>query len=403
MLTIHKRGRIYHLAGRIGGIRLRLSLGTGSREAAEKIRNRIERGIVEGKDSPEWPELAHALPPASFRRAAAIVGYTEKPRPELPTWHMLSRSFDVEMERRISRGKLQPSTQTRYLSTIAEFSGFLTERGLTHLQEISRARIEDFKAWRLPRILAKRQSRGGAGLDLDIAILHRIFAYGLGCEMLLRNPVRLEEKPGAKAERGAQPFSAQELVELRKAAGEDLLTFLVLRHTGLRGGDAVDLRWQEIEHQGDWKTGGLDRITQKRRKRVWFALHPELLFALEREYHRQSPQPAARVLLNPSTGKTLSRPRLYERMKALGRRAGVSNVHPHRFRDTFAVDLLLKGASAYEVAQYLGDTVQTVERYYATWVKEFRERSRRIVEGGMGLEALDTHWTQSTPSITKTH
>ena len=42
------------------------------------------------------------------------------------------------------------------------------------------------------------------------------------------------------------------------------------------------------------------------------------------------------------------------------------------------------------MAQYLGDTVETVERYYARWVKEFRERSRRIVEAADSLENLDT-------------
>jgi integrase len=396
MLTITKRGRIYHLAGRIGGRRLRFTLGTGSRDAAEKIRNWIEKAIIEGKDSHVWPELARTLPPRSLRHAAGVVGYSERPAPELPTWDMLLVAFTAEMDRRVARGKLQPSTRSRYLATTREFSLFLAFKPgrSRNLVDINRPAIEEFKAWRIPRIVAKRQSRGGTGLDLDLAILHRVFAYGLECEMLVRNPVSLGDKPGGNAERGAQPYSALELSELRKAAGDDLLAFLVLRHTGMRGGDAVDLRWHEIEHQDDWKAGGLNRVTQKRRKRVWFALHPELLFALEAEYQRQRPQTSARVLLNPSTGKPLSRPRLYERMKALGRRAGVSNVHPHRFRDTFAVDLLLKGAKTFEVAKYLGDTVETVEKYYASWVKEFRDRSKRIIEEGSGLETMDTCWTQ---------
>jgi hypothetical protein len=50
------------------------------------------------------------------------------------------------------------------------------------------------------------------------------------------------------------------------------------------------------------------------------------------------------------------RPRLYQRMLALGKRAGVNNAHPHRFRDTLAVDLLSRGASPYDVAKMLGDT-----------------------------------------------
>jgi len=51
------------------------------------------------------------------------------------------------------------------------------------------------------------------------------------------------------------------------------------------------------------------------------------------------------------TQKPLSVKRVYERMKALGRRAGVANAHPHRLRDTFAVDMLARWASPYDVAK----------------------------------------------------
>jgi integrase len=66
-------------------------------------------------------------------------------------------------------------------------------------------------------------------------------------------------------------------------------------------------------------------------------------------------------------------------MVALGRRAGVPNVYPHRFRDTFAVDLLLRGASPYDVAKMLGDTIETVEKHYMPFVRELRDRVRRII------------------------
>jgi integrase len=82
-------------------------------------------------------------------------------------------------------------------------------------------------------------------------------------------------------------------------------------------------------------------------------------------------------------------------MLALGRRAGVTNAHPHRFRDTLAVDMLEKGASPYDVAKVLGDTIETVEKHYAPFTKELRDRVRRIMENGEGLEkSLDTFWTQ---------
>ena len=48
--------------------------------------------------------------------------------------------------------------------------------------------------------------------------------------------------------------------------------------------------------------------------------------------------------------------------------------------------MLARGASPYDVAKLLGDTVETVEEHYASFVKELRERARRIMENGEGIE-----------------
>jgi integrase len=225
-------------------------------------------------------------------------------------------------------------------------------------------------------------------------ILHRVFGYAIECEMLAKNPVRLEGRPGHSAEHGAQPFKPAELTTLREAAGRDLLAFLRLRWTGLRGSDAVGLRWGEI----DWETREINRLAQKRRKRVILPIHQELFFALEVERDRRNPQPEDRVLLSPETNRPLTRPRLYQRILALGRRAEVLDAHPHRFRDSFAVDLLSRGASPYDVAKLLGDTVDTVEKHYAPFVRELRERARRIMETGEGLEIAGTQQAQQKAS-----
>src|SRR5262249_891046 len=138
----------------------------------------------------------------------------------------------------------------------------------------------------------------------------------------------------------------------------------------------------------------IDRLTQKRRKRVILPIHQELFFALEVERDRRNPQPEDRVLLSPETNRPLTRPRLYYRMLALARRPGALEAHAHRFRDSFAVDLLSRGASPYDVAKLLGDTVDTVEKHYAPFVRELRERARRIMESGQGLEITGTQQAQ---------
>jgi len=55
----------------------------------------------------------------------------------------------------------------------------------------------------------------------------------------------------------------------------------------------------------------------------------------------------------------------------------------------FAVDMLARGASPYDVAKFLGDTIETVEMHCAEFVRELRERVRRMMESNeAGLEAF---------------
>jgi len=276
------------------------------------------------------------------------------------------------------------TTVERYEHTFREFELFLSESKTGLLREIGVPLVEEFKIWRIERIKKRKYSRGATGAILDVARLHRIFSFAVKRELVQKNPVQMEGTPGDNPECGAEPFTADELSRLRKHADHDLLSFLVLRWTGFRGSDAVSLLFRELQ----FDSKEVERITRKRKKKVVLPLHPELLFALEAEQQRRGAEPGDHVLLNPLTGQALTRPRLYQRMVALGRRAAVPNVHPHRFRDTFAVDLLLRGASPYDVAKMLGDTIDTIERHYTPFVRELRERVRKILETGAGLEEL---------------
>jgi len=58
------------------------------------------------------------------------------------------------------------------------------------------------------------------------------------------------------------------------------------------------------------------------------------------------------------------------RLKKVFKLAGIPDGHSHRFRDTFAVDLLSKGVSLETVPTLLGHTsIATTEKHYAPWVQ----------------------------------
>jgi integrase/recombinase XerD len=67
--------------------------------------------------------------------------------------------------------------------------------------------------------------------------------------------------------------------------------------------------------------------------------------------------------------------------------------HPHRFRDTFAVSLLLSGVELSHVSILLGHTsIKITERHYAPWVKARQKQLEDDVRrtwGSLGL--LDPH------------
>lgn len=281
--------------------------------------------------------------------------------------------------------------------TLNEFELFLAEKNITIVLEITKSVMESFKAWRIARITKKKGSRGGTGMVLDVAILHKAFQVAVEEEVVTKNPVKFEGRPGDEPTRGAQPFSSDDLKRLQAHAGDDLLAFMLLRWTGFRGSDAVGLTWAEVHSDRN----EIERVTKKRTKKVILPVQSDLLSVLEIERSRRKPEPSDPVLVHPYAGTVLTRKRLYHRMLALGKRAGVPNAYPHRFRDTFAVDMLARGASPYDVAKLLGDTIETVEKHYAEFVKELRERVRRMMEdpssGLLAFAEESRHGARSEP------
>jgi integrase/recombinase XerD len=67
-------------------------------------------------------------------------------------------------------------------------------------------------------------------------------------------------------------------------------------------------------------------------------------------------------------------------MKSLFKRAGIPGGHAHRFRDTFAVELLEAGTSTEDVRILLGHTsVKVTEKHYSPWIKTRQDRLEQHV------------------------
>jgi hypothetical protein len=182
-----KRGKKYRVSGYFQGKRIRASLGTASVSSADVWKEKIKRALESGADSPLWPELQRLLPPQTFRMLARVVGYEEKTAPIVPVWIDLVAAVKARDEQRIQLGTLALSTKARYDQTLASFTTFLGELTISELRQITRPMVENYKVWRLAKIREKRFSRGGTGVTLDAAILHRTLHFVIESEMIEKN------------------------------------------------------------------------------------------------------------------------------------------------------------------------------------------------------------------------
>lgn len=80
---------------------------------------------------------------------------------------------------------------------------------------------------------------------------------------------------------------------------------------------------------------------------------------------RGDPEPDE-PLLASRTGTAMDTKNAGRMVRNLGKRAGVANAHPHKFRHTFAIEFLRNGGNPYELKEMLGhSTLNMVLNYLA--------------------------------------
>lgn len=366
MENVLKRGNQYHYSATVGGgRRVRMALGTSCPKSAKRLAHRIGLAIASGPDSDIWPTLRLTLPAQSYRTIATGMSVTAPP--DLAEFESL---FKEKLDRREKLGEITASTHKLHEAAADDFFNWLIGQNIGQISEVTPSQVEKYQVWRKEQIVAKPQSKNGRSMLTHNSVLAAIFEFAAEERLITKSPFKGRFR-AYRPPKGAEPFTPEEMGKLETAAkGDELLAFMIFKWTGMRGSDVADLTWHALDPMG--KT--LRWETRKRGVWVTIPIAQELAEELSTRWFCSTVKGDDKVL--PGT----TRPKLYRMVKDLGVRAGVPDCHPHRFRDTLAVDMLAKGATIYDVAKMLGDSVTTVEKHYAPFTGRLQERVRGILD-----------------------
>lgn len=158
-----------------------------------------------------------------------------------------------------------------------------------------------------------------------------------------------------------------------KDADRNRAIILLLLDTGMRASEICGLKILEVDLRNRYVIpfGKGD----KERKLPFSARTGQVLF---KYLASRKDERASAPLFTTESGRPLDRVQLLKLLTTAGERAGVSNVHPHRFRHTFAIQFLRNGGDAYTLQELLGHTTMEMVKTYLRIAQIDLDRNHRI-------------------------
>ena len=272
---------------------------------------------------------------------------------------------------------LKPPSIYKYKRLFRQLEDFAKSNGLVF--------ISDFNLnW--TRLFRQSWTNTGHAAYRKLGYLRAFFLFAAESGWLKENYARKLKPP--KIPKGqVQPFTREQHAAIldaiprypdKKTQPRLRALVLLLRYSGLRIADAATISKDKI------RDGKLMIRTAKTGATVYIPLPPVVLEALE-EIPGETPFWSGKS--KPHTVASVYQ----ESLKKLFVLAGVPDGHAHRYRHTFAIELLIAGVPMERVSVLLGhSSVKTTEMHYAAWSKARQKQAEADVPRTWDAEATVT-------------
>jgi integrase/recombinase XerD len=287
---------------------------------------------------------------------------------------------------------LNESTIYKYRLLFKQIGDFAQNHGLRYVKELDLQTLDEFRTeWKDgPRSSLKKIER----LRAFLRFCQRRKWIGENPAIDLKGP-KVKDRP-------TMPFTRAEILKILGAfdkysdrAGvsnsQRLKAFvLLLRYAGMRIGDTV--RCSDDRIAGN----RLFLYTQKTGVPVQCLLPDFVVRELE-----SAPKSSERYFFWTGKSKLHSAIGKWQRrLQTLFILAEVQGGHAHRFRDTFAVELLLAGIPLERVSVLLGhQSVRITERHYSPWVRARQEQLECDLLRAWSQDPIALMQTKGTPQV----
>jgi integrase len=280
--------------------------------------------------------------------------------------------------------KLNPATVRKYQLLQKQMKEFVAYKGLGFLSQLDIDTMGEFRnGWK----------DGALSASKKLERLRAFFRFAMKRKWITECPVSDLKAPKVLM-KPTMPFTHEEMVRILEAVdaycketpangrenARRLRAFiLLLRYSGMRISDVVNLSAERFVGNR------LFLYTQKTGVPVHIVLPEFVLRVLE-----STPRKSEKHFFWSGVGKLESIVRSWQaRLRRLFQLAGVENGHAHRFRDTFAVELLLVGIPIERVSILLGhQSTRVTEKHYNPWVRSRQEQLEADLERAWSRDPL---------------